>query len=506
MMLVEESMDVEWKLVEYRPGRYAKVSSEGKFLSMATREEVSSWFSSQQTKTNAASEAPDPVSRLLGRLRDAVSQPAGRQPRDPTPHTSYREGLGLPAPELKTPKATPQVPLSSDLQTVADESPNDIACRSDKPKLEHALHGKDSDESEPIANVPSPEEGLNRSGGAGALLKKSAGQGAPLGVGDAEVWDSLLDPSQHTQAIPSRSSAAETDKPAGRDSGVSESQAPDSGLPAGELQEEASPPEIQVELQVEQSPVKATQEALPAEEPVPPVESIAPDQPVQVGVIEADSHPEPPDHVGVQSEAQVRSIAATQDAKVADLDAGSPAGNLPIPGPEEIPVEPLEGATGELELLDESLESLEEAPALLAGQQGEAVDAPSRFGELPTYRVKSPIIRQPDHGDGELADEGPETDRWLWVDPRQEPGYSPGAFDIEAFFKRAVARFSAKQWSGGQQPARVAVHPGEGEDVLKPVAEVLGLEIVSDPLVPQGTYWLGLAAREGESDSPSFAE
>jgi hypothetical protein len=40
----------------------------------------------------------------------------------------------------------------------------------------------------------------------------------------------------------------------------------------------------------------------------------------------------------------------------------------------------------------------------------------------------------------------------------------------------------------------MAVHPSDETDALKAVAETLELEVLSDPLVPLGTYWLGLAA------------
>ena len=84
-------------------------------------------------------------------------------------------------------------------------------------------------------------------------------------------------------------------------------------------------------------------------------------------------------------------------------------------------------------------------------------------------------------------------DQWLWVDPRQESGYRPASFDLAAFLQRAIALFQGKEWTGGQKPGRLAVHPSQARDGLKDIAEGLGLEVVSDPLVSPGTYRLGLA-------------
>jgi hypothetical protein len=95
----------------------------------------------------------------------------------------------------------------------------------------------------------------------------------------------------------------------------------------------------------------------------------------------------------------------------------------------------------------------------------------------------------------------PDTDdRWLWVDPRQEPGYDPSTFDLAAFLNRAAKRLQSKQWAGGREPARIAVHPDQMANGLKPVADTLGLEVVTDPTVPTGTYRLGLAPNPGAQE------
>ena len=99
-------------------------------------------------------------------------------------------------------------------------------------------------------------------------------------------------------------------------------------------------------------------------------------------------------------------------------------------------------------------------------------------------------------GNGEDAS---AMNRWLWVDPRQESGYQPASFDLAAFLQRAIALFQSKEWTGGQRPGRLAVHPSQARDGLKAIAEGLGLEVVSDPLVSPDTYRLGLTKPRAKS-------
>lgn len=108
-----------------------------------------------------------------------------------------------------------------------------------------------------------------------------------------------------------------------------------------------------------------------------------------------------------------------------------------------------------------------------------------------------------------LQDEPPTPDagdRWLWVDPRQEPGYDPATFDLAAFLSRAAKRLQSKQWAGGREPARIAVHPDQVANGLKPVADTLGLQVVTDPTVPTGTYRLGLAPNPGAQERTDTAQ
>jgi hypothetical protein len=89
--------------------------------------------------------------------------------------------------------------------------------------------------------------------------------------------------------------------------------------------------------------------------------------------------------------------------------------------------------------------------------------------------------------------------QWLWVDPRYESGYTPLAFDLAEFLDRATRLFQTKSWTRGKKPGRLAVRPDRPDrdaqeaNGLKSVAESAGLEVVYDPRVPPGTYWLGLA-------------
>ena len=82
---------------------------------------------------------------------------------------------------------------------------------------------------------------------------------------------------------------------------------------------------------------------------------------------------------------------------------------------------------------------------------------------------------------------------WLWVDPRSELGYHPNTFDQAAFLMRAMTLFRTKERWSGQSPTTLKAHPMVVENGLKPIADSLGLGLVSDPKVAPGTYQLGVA-------------
>jgi hypothetical protein len=101
---------------------------------------------------------------------------------------------------------------------------------------------------------------------------------------------------------------------------------------------------------------------------------------------------------------------------------------------------------------------------------------------------------------GPAFHEAEGTDRWLWVDPRQEQGYSPAGFDVAAFLDRAIDLFRSKPWTGEKKPRRLAVHPSAIGEPLETAAEERDLELVADPKVTAGTYMLALAEREKVGD------
>ena len=82
-------------------------------------------------------------------------------------------------------------------------------------------------------------------------------------------------------------------------------------------------------------------------------------------------------------------------------------------------------------------------------------------------------------------------DRWLWLDPGHSSRTGLAGPELSAFLRQAVELFRAKDWTGGQKPGRLAVHPTQETDGLKRVAEDLGLAVVIDPRVTRGTYRLG---------------
>jgi hypothetical protein len=109
--------------------------------------------------------------------------------------------------------------------------------------------------------------------------------------------------------------------------------------------------------------------------------------------------------------------------------------------------------------------------------------------------------REAETGAAEQDDQEPEQaaeELWLWVDPRYEGGYSPATFDLSAFLRRAIALFQNKPWSGGERPARIAVHADEATDEFESIVQELELTVIEDPRVSAGTYWLGLGS-DGES-------
>jgi len=114
------------------------------------------------------------------------------------------------------------------------------------------------------------------------------------------------------------------------------------------------------------------------------------------------------------------------------------------------------------------------------------------FSGLPgqTGRSRPAAASAPPAAEAPFSQDG--AGRWLWLDPRQDARHNPLAFDLAAFLQEAIALFQSKEWTGGQKPGRLAIHPDQRVDGLSALAESLGLEIECDPLVNPGTYRLAL--------------
>ena len=224
------------------------------------------------------------------------------------------------------------------------------------------------------------------------------------------------------------------------------------------------------EQQQDSAPLEAEVETLLALEPEPlPVDlkKQGPQFDRVLGLVEPDA------------EADVV-MAPEPDTPVAEADqADEPAPQLSIePGSAE--EEPADEPEAEM---DQDLQSDEEADRSL-----EPSPDMREWTESPARPTEAHSGAEPESGE-----EASAMDQWLWVDPRQESGYRPASFDLAAFLQRAIALFQGKEWTGGQKPGRLAVHPSQARDGLKAIAEGLGLEVVSDPLVSPDTYRLGLA-------------
>ena len=85
-------MDLDWTLIEYRPGRYAKVAADGAFLGTATEAEIRAWFAASARPSGQEAAPPGP---------DAGQTPAPAPPEVASPgaHAGHLEpGQVAPAP------------------------------------------------------------------------------------------------------------------------------------------------------------------------------------------------------------------------------------------------------------------------------------------------------------------------------------------------------------------------------------------------------------------------
>jgi hypothetical protein len=376
----------DWTLIEFRPGRYAKVTPAGTFVGRATEAEIRAWFAAQEGEVEPDSGSR---SRVLPEQADLLAlEPESllvvAQAPDPMPESESsldQAELPAPEPEAEPPLHEVEMPASEpepvlDQVEVADPEPELLLDLVEAPAPEP--------EPEPLLDqveVPVPEPQPE--------LVLDQGEKPPPELEPEPLLDQI----------------------------------------------EVPVPEPQPELLLDQAEMPAPElepEPLLHQAELPPPESEPLSSPFDLEP-DVDLHVEP-----------------------------EPTTLRTAPRPSAFVVE------DQLEDRDDS----EAGPAATPEPEPFAPEPPADAGNL---------------------------DRWLWVDPRQESGYDPSTFDVEAFLGRAVALFQSKPWTGGRKPRRLMVHPGQLIDSLENVAEVLGLEVVSAPTVTPGTYRLGLARPEEDN-------
>jgi len=389
-------MTTAWSLLEYRPGRYVKVTPEGDFLGKATEAEVKAWFASQGWLSPAVSEPkPQPAA-----VEEAAPVPPAEREPAPIGHTASDPLAWFSfAPEPRVSHSLEPEPLPVDLKKQG-------------PQFDRVLGLVEPDAEADVVMAPEPD--------------------TPVAEAD------------------------QADEPALQLS-----------IEPGSAEEEpADEPEAEAGAVVAREPDTPVAEADQADEPA-----------LQLSIEPGSAEEEPADEP--EAEADVV-MAPEPDTPVAEADqADEPAPQLSIePGSAE--EEPADEPEAEM---DQDLQSDEEADRSL-----EPSPDMREWTESPARPTEAHSGAEPESGE-----EASAMDQWLWVDPRQESGYRPASFDLAAFLQRAIALFQGKEWTGGQKPGRLAVHPSQARDGLKAIAEGLGLEVVSDPLVSPDTYRLGLA-------------
>lgn len=358
-------MDSEWTLLEYRPGRYVKVTPSGKYLGQATEAEARAWFARQGGRAEPPTgQARRAVPDRESPVRPPTEDPAPAIKKDARPDAA----LGMPAP---APADLPPPPRAEAREALETEPAPAAAPKTPAPVPSPPTTTAKSRKGLPAEPTP-------------ATRHKRPPAGPPLPP-----------PSETSQAGRPRQPRAA-----------------------------APPPRAAFEFLLDLPEAPATR----AELPLPKLDQEAAEQPgASPALAVIPKKPEPPaedvDDAGLDLESQQ-----------ADADPLS----MPPPPP-EMPASPEDAAA-------------------------------------------SPETAAPD-----------ATDRWLWVDPRQEAGYSRATFDLSGFLERAIALFREKPWSGGQKPGRLMAHPAELGDGLEQAADTLGLAVTADPKVTAGTYRLALA-------------
>ena len=405
-------MDGKWKLVEYRPGRYAKVSETGTVLGKATPAEVEAWRTAQSQNWTLIEYRPGRYAKIsddgigLGTASESEVRAwfaaAGADVRS-TPRAEKDETrVSTPDADAKSGAAQPSPPI---LAGMADQD-------------------EEANGHEPTASGPAP----------------AAVQPATPTLSAPSLFDAdPLDDERKEMAV----DHAAGSEPAPRTTSTNNSDVVESG-------------------KVEAAEPIAGEGKNPR--------SAGEDGPDESGDSESELESAEPDPIPTETD---RPQPRTTDP--AQLETGEPARET-----------------------EDSLRHVTEDPGPVTAPVNGA-PAPGSGASMGLSTQPSSLAREePDTESAELdvGQNGPQIeDHWLWVDPRQEVDYDPQSFDVASFLERAVSRFQAKPWSGGQKPTRLAVNPVQTPNGLKPAAEALDLELVEDVLVPAQTYRLGIARK-----------
>ena len=377
----------DWALIEFRPGRYAKISPDGEFLGMATESEVRAWFSAGESARKPSVRKPPRPLATDSPPQILTEQPSpGRPSAPPKPATPPEEPKPTPTPTPSAATQPEQPPAALSPRTEPKPLP---------PFLEH-LRGAP----EPII-TPEPPPVQEPKPLPPFLIRKREQDHPPEATTKPEIV---------------------TESPAFAAEAPSGSPPPDPIVRAPEEYRVADQPTMK--------------------EPPPP---------------KADLYP------------------VEQSLDLLDLDEGSEESYEPpvqaVLWPQEPDEEWLDETDQDEEETGASISPISGTPAWLSSTQPAPVEPPPS---------DEPSIRQDDAG------------RWLWLDPRQDVGHNPPSFDLAAFLQRAIDLFQSKEWTGGQKPGRLAIHPDQMVVGLSALAESLGLEVECDPLVNPGTYRLAL--------------
>jgi hypothetical protein len=402
----------EWTLVEYRPGRYAKVTASGEFLGMATEAETREWFEGQGPQKPLV-KAPHRCPELRLGTRDrtpSVTDPATAA-RETVAQLKAQLGLDMPVAESK-PAEPPQEP-----KTQAE------------PDTEASI-------GEPEVS-PRPE---------GSIPRNQAGA-KPFS--EAAPSTELQDPRpEAVPEAPARGPEPEIEVKLKRE--------PETGTPDNGARAADKPP--------------AT---MPAWGPTPRVRSGAVDDELPIGLPEQE----------VVREAKRESPTPEPEPEPADTET------IVIGASSERDTEP------ELELEDDLLDNDEFRPDdELSGEDELEIEAELGTSGAMASRTE-PDARAAEAPAVPSAAASDAADRWLWLDPGYAHQSGLAGSELAAFLQQAVELFQAKDWTGGRKPGRLVVHPDQLTDGMKPVAEALGLDVVSDPRVTRGTFRLGLSEK-----------